>query len=74
MPPIDVTILESAYGHGPFGAKGLGEMPMSGPGPAVANAVRHLGLDVCSLPITPEKVLECASRSTESAGTSTRRR
>jgi CO/xanthine dehydrogenase Mo-binding subunit len=73
-PPIDVTILESPYRHGPFGAKGVGEMPMSGPGPAVANAVRHLGLDVRSLPITPEKVLECASSSTEDAPTSTRRR
>ncbi len=73
-PPIDVTILESPYAHGPFGAKGVGEMPMSGPGPAVANAVRHLGLDVRSLPITPEKVLECASSSTENAPTSKRRR
>ena len=49
-PPIDVTILESPYRQGPFGAKGVGEMPMSGPGPAVANAVLHLGLDVRSLP------------------------
>lgn len=73
-PPVDVTILESPYRHGPFGAKGVGEMPMSGPGPAVANAVRHLGKDVRSLPITPEKVLECASLSTESAPTSKRRR
>ncbi len=73
-PPIDVTILESPYRHGPFGAKGVGEMPMSGPGPAVANAVRPLGLDVRSLPITPEKVLECASSSTGNAPTSTRRR
>jgi CO/xanthine dehydrogenase Mo-binding subunit len=73
-PSVDVTILESPYAHGPFGAKGLGEMPMSGPGPAVANAVRSLGLDVRSLPITPEKVLECASSSTDSAPTSKRRR
>ena len=29
--------------------------------------MRHLGLDVRSLPITPEKVLECASSSTEDA-------
>jgi CO/xanthine dehydrogenase Mo-binding subunit len=72
-PPIDVTILESPYRHGPFGAKGVGEMPMSGPGPAVANAARHLGKDVRSLPITPERVLECASLSTEGAPTSTRR-
>jgi len=68
-PPVDVTILESASRHGPYGAKGLGEMPMSGPGPAVANAARHLGLDVRSLPLTPEKVLECASSSTAGAGT-----
>jgi CO/xanthine dehydrogenase Mo-binding subunit len=74
VPPVDVTILESPYPHGPFGAKGVGEMPMSGPAPAVANAARQLGLDVRSLPITPEKVLECASRSTEDAATSTRRR
>jgi CO/xanthine dehydrogenase Mo-binding subunit len=73
-PPIDVTILERPYPHGPFGAKGVGEMPMSGPGPAVANALRHLGLDVRALPVTPEKVLECASSSTEGAPTSTPRR
>jgi CO/xanthine dehydrogenase Mo-binding subunit len=73
-PPIDVTILERPYPHGPFGAKGVGEMPMSGPAPAVANALRHLGLDVRALPATPEKVLECASSSTEDAPRSTRRR
>jgi CO/xanthine dehydrogenase Mo-binding subunit len=73
-PPIDVTILESPYPHGPFGAKGMGEMPMSGPGPAVANAVRNLGKDVRSLPITPEKIETCASFSTESTSTSKRRR
>jgi len=73
-PPVDVTLLESPCRHGPYGAKGLGEMPMNGPGPAVANAARHLGLDVRSLPITPEKVLECASSSTAGAPTSTRRR
>ncbi|HUL80209.1 MAG TPA: xanthine dehydrogenase family protein molybdopterin-binding subunit [Vicinamibacteria bacterium] len=73
-PPIDVTILESPYRQGPFGAKGVGEMPMSGPGPAVANAVRHLGLDARSLPITPERVLECASSSTAGEETSTRPR
>ncbi|MFN8094850.1 MAG: xanthine dehydrogenase family protein molybdopterin-binding subunit [Vicinamibacteria bacterium] len=68
-PPVDVTILESASRHGPYGAKGLGEMPMSGPAPAVANAARHLGLDVRSLPLTAEKVLECASSSTAGAAT-----
>jgi CO/xanthine dehydrogenase Mo-binding subunit len=73
-PPIDVTILEHPYPHGPFGAKGVGEMPMSGPAPAVANALRHLGLDVRALPLTPERVLECASSSTEDAPKSKHRR
>ena len=72
---VNTTILESRYRHGPFGAKGIGEMPMSGPGPGGgANAVLHLGLDMRSLPITPEKVLECASSSTARERTSKPRR
>jgi CO/xanthine dehydrogenase Mo-binding subunit len=73
-PPIDVTIMENPYRHGAFGAKGIGEMPMDGGAPAVANAVRSLGLDVRALPITPERVLECASSSTAAAPTSPPRR
>jgi CO/xanthine dehydrogenase Mo-binding subunit len=59
-PRIDVVIVERAYKHGPFGAKGLGEMPFDGVAPAVANAVRHLGLDVRSLPLTPERIMDAA--------------
>lgn len=57
-PRIDVVIQERAYRHGPFGAKGLGELPFDGVAPAVANAVRHLGLDVRALPLTPERVMD----------------
>ncbi len=56
-PKIDVVIVENAYRHGPFGAKGVGELPFDGAPPAVANAVRHLGLDVRSLPMTPERIM-----------------
>jgi CO/xanthine dehydrogenase Mo-binding subunit len=56
-PPIDVVLLENGYAHGPFGAKGIGELPFDGAAPAVANAVRHAGYDVRSLPITPERLL-----------------
>ena len=45
-PPIDVVMLENPYQHGPFGAKGVGEMPIDGPAPAVVNALRHAGFDV----------------------------
>ena len=57
-PDIDVAILESPYEHGPFGAKGVGEMPIDGPAPAVVNAIRSLGLDVRAIPATPERILE----------------
>jgi CO/xanthine dehydrogenase Mo-binding subunit len=53
-PEIDVVMLENPYPGGPFGAKGLGELPMDGPAPAVVNALRHLGLDVREIPATPE--------------------
>ena len=62
--PVDVAILERPYSHGPFGAKGLGELPVDGPAPAVVNAVRSLGIDVREVPATPELIAEamCALR------------
>jgi CO/xanthine dehydrogenase Mo-binding subunit len=55
-PPIDVVILENPYAHGPHGAKGVGELPIDGPAPAIANAIRHMGLDVREIPATPERL------------------
>ena len=54
MPELDVVMMENPYPGGPFGAKGLGELPMDGPAPAVVNALRHMGLDVREIPATPE--------------------
>ena len=31
MPELDVVMMENPYPGGPFGAKGLGELPMDGP-------------------------------------------
>ncbi|MEP6729855.1 MAG: xanthine dehydrogenase family protein molybdopterin-binding subunit [bacterium] len=62
-PEMDVVILENPYEDGPFGAKGLGELPIDGPAPAVINAIRHLAIDVREIPATPEIILgACASR------------
>jgi CO/xanthine dehydrogenase Mo-binding subunit len=58
-PEIDVVMLCNPYPGGPFGAKGLGELPMDGPAPAVVNALRHLGLDVREIPATPELLAAC---------------
>lgn len=52
------VILEIAEESGPFGAKGIGEIPLVPTAPAVANAVANaVGVRVKKLPITPEKVL-----------------
>jgi CO/xanthine dehydrogenase Mo-binding subunit len=59
-PRMDVAMVENPYPHGAFGAKGVGELPMNGPGPAVVNALRHIGLDVRQLPATPERIMEAA--------------
>ena len=62
-PPMDVVVLENPSGYGPHGAKGVGEMPIDGPAPALVNAIRHLGVDVRSIPATPETVMEAACAS-----------
>jgi len=61
-PPMDITILENPYKHGPFGAKGVGEMPIDGPAAAVINALRHAGVDLREIPATPEKVMAVACK------------
>lgn len=60
LPPIQVKFLENPNPAGPGGAKGLGELPMDGPAPAILNAIAH-ALDQQNLfevPMTPEKLLE----------------
>jgi CO/xanthine dehydrogenase Mo-binding subunit len=56
-PEMTVAMLENPYKHGPYGAKGVGEMPIDGPAPAVINALRHAGFDVRAIPATPEKLM-----------------
>ncbi len=58
-PKMETMIVENAYEHGPMGAKGVGELPMDGGAPAIANAIANAtGIRVCDLPITPEKLFE----------------
>jgi CO/xanthine dehydrogenase Mo-binding subunit len=60
-PRMDVMIVENPSVHGPYGAKGVGEMPIDGPAPALVNAIRSMGYDVREIPATPEVLLEAAS-------------
>lgn len=57
-PPIDVDIVEVPYSRGPFGAKGVGELPMDAPAPAVVAAIEHAtGAVMNEIPVTPERLL-----------------
>jgi CO/xanthine dehydrogenase Mo-binding subunit len=59
LPPIRVFFDEVPYVHGPGGAKGIGELPMDGPAPAIFNAIAQaVGADVRTLPLTPERLME----------------
>jgi CO/xanthine dehydrogenase Mo-binding subunit len=66
-PPIDVVLVENPYPGGPFGAKGLGELPIDGPAPAIVNAIRSLGVDVRELPALPETILRAMASTAPSA-------
>ena len=58
LPPIRVYFEEHRYEHGPGGAKGIGELPMDGPAPAILNAVAHAtGADPRAVPMTPESLM-----------------
>jgi CO/xanthine dehydrogenase Mo-binding subunit len=58
---IRVLFEENPYGYGPFGAKGIGELPMDGPAPAIVNALSMaLGASVDRIPATSEHLLRVA--------------
>jgi CO/xanthine dehydrogenase Mo-binding subunit len=57
-PEIYPIIVEKPDANGPYGAKGIGEPPIVGLAPAIANAVAHAtGVRLRTLPMTPERVL-----------------
>jgi CO/xanthine dehydrogenase Mo-binding subunit len=57
-PRIDVHLLEKAWEGGPFGAKGVGELPMDGGAPATVQAIENAtGLSAGEIPATPERLL-----------------
>jgi CO/xanthine dehydrogenase Mo-binding subunit len=56
-PDMETIIVEKPYPFGPFGAKGVGELPMDGAAPAIAAAVFHAtGAFLSEIPITPERL------------------
>jgi CO/xanthine dehydrogenase Mo-binding subunit len=59
VPAVRVAFIENPYPHGASGAKGLGELPIDGPAPAIVNAVAAAtGADARAIPVTPESLME----------------
>jgi CO/xanthine dehydrogenase Mo-binding subunit len=57
LPPIRVHFEELGNVHGAFGAKGIGELPMDGPAPAIVNAVEDaLKVGFNAIPLMPEDI------------------
>jgi CO/xanthine dehydrogenase Mo-binding subunit len=68
LPPIRVAFEEVPSIHGPQGAKGIGELPMDGPAPAILNAIEHAtGISFTKIPLLPEDIFERMTR-TDDAG------
>ena len=67
LPEIHVHFEETPSVHGPCGAKGIGELPMDGPAPAILNAIENAtGVSFDSIPLLPEDIFERFSSFTSS--------
>ncbi|MGB2603845.1 MAG: xanthine dehydrogenase family protein molybdopterin-binding subunit, partial [Candidatus Sulfotelmatobacter sp.] len=66
LPPIRVFFEELGNVHGAYGAKGIGELPMDGPAPAIVNAVEDaLGVSFDFIPLLPEDIMDGLAASSE---------
>jgi CO/xanthine dehydrogenase Mo-binding subunit len=62
LPPIRVYFEELGNVHGAYGAKGIGELPMDGPAPAIVNAIEDaLHVSFSSIPLLPEDIFAALS-------------
>ena len=59
IPSIRVFFAENPYAFGPAGAKGIGELPMDGPAPAILNAIENAtGISFNRIPLMPEVMMK----------------
>jgi CO/xanthine dehydrogenase Mo-binding subunit len=66
LPMIEAVLVEVPNPRAPFGARGVGEVPIVPPTATVANAVRSaVGLRMADLPISPPKLLAALDAAAE---------
>ena len=57
VPEIECIVMENPDPGGPFGARGVGEPPLIGTGPAILSAIYDaIGTPIRELPATPERI------------------
>jgi len=63
LPAIRTILVEGGDPKGPYGAKSVGELSITPPAPAIANAIFDaIGARIADLPITPDKVLTALAK------------
>lgn len=68
VPAMKVSFDGIPFEYGPWGAKGLGELPMNGGAPALAGAVEDaLGIVPRDLPLTPQELFRLLAEKGERA-------
>ncbi|MGA8439523.1 MAG: xanthine dehydrogenase family protein molybdopterin-binding subunit [Candidatus Sulfotelmatobacter sp.] len=69
LPPIRVFFEELGNVYGAYGAKGIGELPMDGPAPAIVNAVEDaLGIAFDFVPLLAEDIMDRLASSSQLSG------
>jgi len=59
LPNIHVHFEEVPFAQGAYGAKGIGELPLDGPAPAILNAIENaLDIPFNKIPLLPEDIFE----------------
>jgi CO/xanthine dehydrogenase Mo-binding subunit len=71
LPPIRVFFEQNGNIHGAHGAKGIGELPMDGPAPAIVNGVEDaIGVRFHSIPLLPEDLFQALQEESPVASSS----
>jgi CO/xanthine dehydrogenase Mo-binding subunit len=57
VPNVDAILVNNTAPNRPFGARGVGEPPITAPAAAIANAIKNAtGVRVEAIPVTPESL------------------
>lgn len=69
MPETVLEVLEHPSESGPFGVKGIGEMVVNSPIPAIVSAINDaLDVEITEIPVTPEVILHALDEKAAGGG------